>query len=57
MSNLEIHDPDRATRAAQWCKRMKIDYKLEFWGWPGATRYRFLFNSEQDLIMFSLKWV
>jgi hypothetical protein len=52
-----IIDPDQATRAASWCKRRKIDYKLEFWGWPQNTKYKFIFNNDKDLVMFSLKWV
>jgi hypothetical protein len=54
--NIEILDVDRATRAAQWCKRHRIDYKLEFRGWPGHTRYRFVFTDSQDLVNFTLKW-
>lgn len=58
MNNLstEICDADRATNAASWCKRNKINYDLEFWGWPGATKYRFIFDNDQDLVLFSLKW-
>lgn len=51
-----INDSETATSAAIWCKKNKIDYNLEFWGWPGATKYRFVFNSERDLMMFSLRW-
>lgn len=58
MSNLftEICDADRATNAAYWCERNKINYDLEFWGWPCATKYRFIFDNDKDLVLFSLKW-
>ena len=52
----DLTDPDRATRAASWCKRNRIQYNLEFRGWPGATKYRFIFDNDQDLVLFSLKW-
>jgi hypothetical protein len=52
-----LSDPSSATSAATWCKRRKIDYKLEFWGWPQNTKYKFIFNNDKDLVMFSLKWV
>lgn len=52
-----LKDSEIATRAATWCKRRKIDYKLEYWGWPQNTKYKFIFNSDEDLVMFSLKWV
>lgn len=52
----EIDVPDHATSAAEWCKFNNIDYRLEFWGWPGSTRYRFIFENDHDLVLFSLKW-
>jgi hypothetical protein len=52
-----IDNADQATRAAQWCKRNRITYNLEFWGWPGSTKYRFVFENDNDLVLFSLKWV
>lgn len=52
-----ITDADRATRAAQWCKRHRITYNLEFLGWPSSTKYRFVFENDNDLVLFSLKWV
>jgi len=55
--NVELKEPELATRAATWCKRNKIDYKLEFWGWPVATRYKFFFNNDEDMMLFSLKWL
>ena len=55
--NITIHNADQATAAASWCKRNKIDYKLEFWGWPGATRYKFFFSNDEDMMLFSLKWL
>lgn len=59
MSSLStvITDADRATRAAKWCQRNRIEYDLEYWGWPSATRYRFKFMNDNDLVLFSLKWV
>lgn len=51
-----ITSPDQATRAASWCKRHKIAYDLEYWGWPGQTKYKFIFEKDADLVMFSLKW-
>ena len=55
--NITIHNADQATAAASWCKRNKIDYKLEFWGWPGKTRYRFIFPEQKHLALFTLRWV
>jgi hypothetical protein len=52
-----LTDSEIATRAAQWCKRNRITYNLEFWGWPGSTKYRFVFENDNDLVLFSLKWV
>lgn len=54
--NIELKDVDQATQAAEWCKRNRINYDLEYWGWPGNTRYRFIFGTEEDLVMFALKW-
>lgn len=54
---IELNDPEQATKAAQWCKRNKIKYNLEYWGWPGNTRYRFIFNNDKDLALFTLKWI
>lgn len=54
---ITLDDPNQATRAAQWCKRRRIDYSMEFWGWPGHTKYRFIFKQEDDMLIFSLKWV
>jgi hypothetical protein len=54
---IELTDTDRATRAAQWCKRLGIPYNLEFWGWPGKTRYRFIFPEQKHLALFTLRWV
>lgn len=54
--SLMLDDSERATRAAQWCKRNRINYNLEYWGWPGNTKYKFIFKDDQDLMMFSLKW-
>lgn len=51
-----ISDPDQATLAATWCKRNRIDYDLEYWGWPRHTKYKFIFTNQQDLVLFSLKW-
>lgn len=51
-----IQDSSKATQAAQWCKRNRIKYDIDFLGWPGNTRYRFKFNNEKDLVLFSLKW-
>lgn len=56
MINIELKDVDQATQAAEWCKRNRINYDLEYWGWPGNTRYRFIFGTEEDLVMFALKW-
>lgn len=52
-----IIDPDRATRAAKWCKRNRIKYDLEYWGWPSHTKYTFKFTNDNDMLLFSLKWV
>lgn len=52
-----LNDSETATRAATWCKRKKISYELEYWGWPGNTKYKFIFNNDKDLVMFSLKWI
>lgn len=52
-----IQDSSQATLAAQWCKRNGIKYDIDFLGWPGNTRYRFKFNNEKDLVIFSLKWI
>jgi hypothetical protein len=52
-----INDSDQATRAATWCKKNKITYDIEYWGWPGHTKYCFKFDNNQDLVLFSLKWV
>jgi len=59
MNPLSTHitDAARATQAAQWCKRNRINYDLEYWGWPGATKYCFIFENDNDLMLFSLKWV
>jgi hypothetical protein len=54
--SIELINPDIATQAAKWCKRRHMNYKLEFWGWPGATRYKFIFDNDNDLVLFSLKW-
>ena len=51
-----LTDPIKATDAAEWCKYNKINYQLEYWGWPGSTKYRFVFDNENDLVLFSLKW-
>lgn len=55
--NVNLSDPAVATKAAKWCKRNRIKYRLEYWGWPGVKKYKFLFDSESDMIMFSLKWL
>jgi hypothetical protein len=55
--HIELIDPDHATLAAQWCKRNYIPYKLEYWGWPGLKKYKFLFDTESDMMMFSLRWL
>jgi len=52
-----IKDSLQATKAAQWCKRHHIKYKIDFLGWPGNTRYLFKFDDEKDLVLFSLMWV
>jgi hypothetical protein len=54
--NITINNAMQALEAASWCKSNKIDYKLEYWGWPGSTKYKFIFDCDQDLILFSLKW-
>lgn len=54
--NINIVDPAVATAAAEWCASNNVEYKLEFWGWPGSTVYKFLFEKELDMIVFSLKW-
>lgn len=54
--NVNIINPDVATRAAKWCKRNRINYHLEYWGWPGSKTYKFIFERDQDLVLFSLKW-
>ena len=53
---IELQNPNSATCAAQWCKRNRINYNLEYWGWPGKTKYRFVFDNDTDLMMFALKW-
>jgi hypothetical protein len=53
---IELTDSERATQAAQWCRRQRIPYELEYWGWPGNTRYRFIFSNSKHLTLFSLKW-
>lgn len=53
---INLHNPNLATAAAEWCKCNKIDYQLEFWGWPGSKVYKFVFNNHQDMVLFSLKW-
>lgn len=57
-SNLycELLVTDQATQAAEWCNNNRIDYDLQYWGWPGATKYRFIFNDESALAHFILKW-
>jgi len=52
-----INNADRARQAAEWCRRHKIPYNLEFWGWPGSKIYKFVFDQQDDLVNFSLKWV
>lgn len=52
-----IQDSEQATLAAQWCKRNRINYKIDFLGWPGHTKYRFKFDNDRDLVMFTLKWI
>ena len=54
--SLVLDNSERATQAATWCKRNQIDYDLEYWGWPSHTKYKFIFASHQDLVLFSLKW-
>ena len=53
---ITLDNSDRATRAATWCKRRRIDYDMEYWGWPSKTQYRFIFKQENDMLIFSLKW-
>lgn len=53
---VQINESHRATDAALWCVANNIEYTLEYWGWPGATKYRFRFDNEQDGVNFSLKW-
>jgi len=55
--SIVINDADQATRAAQWCKRNRITYNLEWQGWLSSTKYRFVFENDNDLVLFSLKWV
>lgn len=52
-----IDDSHHPVEAAEWCAANNIYYDLEFWGWPASTKYKFLFNNEQDFIVFSLKWL
>ena len=54
--SVELLETERATLAAQWCQWHKINYDLEYLGWPSNTRYRFIFDTEEDLVMFTLKW-
>jgi len=51
-----VNKSETATAAAEWCKHNRIDYKIEYWGWPGSTIYKFCFNRDEDMMMFSLKW-
>ena len=53
---ISISDVGRAVDAAEWCKRNKINYNLECHGWPGPTIYKFEFQKEFDMMIFSLKW-
>lgn len=55
--SIVINDAVRATQAAKWCKRNRINYDLEYWGWPGSKKYCFKFKTDNDLMIFSLKWV
>lgn len=55
-NSVTILDADQATQAAQWCKRNRIDYNIEYWGWPSNTRYKFYFSDEKNLMLFALKW-
>lgn len=54
--HIELTSTDQATLAAKWCKRNRIPYDLEYWGWPSKTRYRFVFNQEEHMMLFALKW-
>lgn len=51
-----INDPEVATQAAKWCKRNRIKYDIEYWGWPGKTNYKFIFNNNKQMMLFALKW-
>ena len=52
-----INNTEVALEASSWCKYNDIDYNIEYWGWPGNTKYKFIFKNDQDLIMFTLKWI
>jgi len=54
--DITINDATQALEAASWCKSNNIKYKLEYWGWPSNTRYKFIFDRNRDLVLFSLKW-
>jgi len=52
-----ITDADSATKAAEWCQKHHIIYDIEYWGWPGSNKYKFIFTNNRDLMLFSLKWI
>lgn len=51
-----VSESETATQAAEWCQHNRIDYDIEYWGWPGTTTYKFCLKRDADMIMFSLKW-
>ena len=55
-NSVTIGDVDQATRAAKWCKRNRINYNMEYSGWPSKTIYKFCFTDEKHLMLFALKW-
>lgn len=57
MNVVQIDDYIQATAAAEWCQQSKIDYRLEFCGWQSHCKYKFFFDSQTDLVIFSLKWL